>query len=432
MSKNRKKASKSAQTQQSFFRLNASKKWIIGLVVVVVATGGILYTLQYRKSAVYKQNYRADFAKSTVESYAKNTVIRSIEVLVAEIKKFNDAANLFLNKPSEENRTALLSGYHSSLALWNRTAALQHGPATQYDYHKQLAAWACDRVLVDHILKQMANGELQLTERYLREEVVANVRGFWTARYLLYRDGEPRNASDFSNEERQYLSAITEAMVIESTDFEAAWRGTGDLTSEKRVLLKKAGLAERSSYAYEFSNPGTPTGRFASLSTSLQDLLMDASAAVEEIIPAVESYYTVEEKSNERASFSPCFTSIFSEVSDKKEYWVSVDAGSDILNIFKSAENVYLGGVEGSRGQSIQELVNIYDPALARLIKISFAHSSLRVKQVVEAADKTDEDKDLSIRRAVAELEKLVARLGVAIPQIVMDPAVEPFAAYIK
>ncbi|WP_309386464.1 imelysin family protein [Cerasicoccus frondis] len=386
----------------------------ISLICLLTAAlfAALAAALAYRNPRV-QQYFRAHNAKVAIADYVDNAVLKSLEQLSTDTEQLCIAAGNLASRPTQVNLDVTATAWRQAHASWNATAACQFGPATQYDFHKRIATWPFEKILAEELITRVERGERQLDGRYLREQEFAGLRGFYALQYLLYRDGALRDVSDFSRAELMYLSAVAEALFQDTLDFEAAWRGTENLSVRKRAVLENAGIAARVAYADELRYPGTAGSRYASTSISLQEVFQDIIGVFEDLAPQIGEY--------------PEATSL-----EAMAYWDSLDPHADMLNQLQSAENAYLGGVEGSRAHSISELVAAHEPVLDRLIKISFAHTAYRIESLKATQAKSEAEYALDVRIAEAELEKLTARISLAIPWVILDPAVEPYAAYVQ
>ncbi len=398
----------------SFLTLKISRSFLIITGLVAILLIGVTIWFSRQNNSGVQQHSRIKVAQKAIAGYVDNAVLKTIELLVADAEQLNRSAQDLQTERSAEHLDALVSAWHTSYGAWKQTAAFLYGPAAQYDYWKRLATYPCDKILIDHAIQQNEAGVLDVDSRYLREEEVAALRGFYTLQYLLFRNGQSREVNNMRPAEVDYMVAVTQALYDESVDFEASWLGTDNLPAEKVTVLQQAGINSREAYAEEFKNPGTPDSRYTSLSISLQDMFQDISGILEdEIVPGVAELLEVVEI-------------------ETLDYWDSIDPVADLLNFLQSAENAYLGGLPGGREKSASDLVVTHDAALDRLIRISFAHTKYRIEVLKELEAMPQADRELAVRIAEAEAEKLVVRMGVAVPQVILDPAVEPYAAYVN
>lgn len=378
-------------------------------LVALLGLGGVLAS----RNLAVREYLRARAAHAVVGDYVDNAVLKALELLVADIGTLHDAARNLQAAPDAGRLDAAARAWHAAYGNWLTLTAYRYGPAAQHDYHKRLETWPFEKVLAGHAMDRMEAGELEVTSRYLREDQMAGLRGFQAALHLLFRDGRPRDVADIRPVELRYLVAVTQALLEDGVDFEATWRGTESLSPAKRALLQAAGIKTRPAYAEEFRNPGAPGSRYASVSVSLQEIFQEIGGTLEDMLPVMG------ELPGTLAAASPA-------------YWDSLAPCDDLLNQLRSVENAYLGGVVGFRGRSVSELVAGHDRALDRLIKISLAHARHRLEAVRDARGKPSEERELAIRVAEGEIEKLIARVSAATPVVVLDPATRPYAAYVK
>ena len=350
-------------------------------------------------------------AFDVVQDYAGNHVLKTLSLLSNALVDLKKAAVRLDTERSDKAVADAADAWQKAMALFNNAWVFNYGPAAQYNFDKQLATWPFDKYLVDYALTEMAAGRLAVDSTWLRTNKHASMRGLHTVQYLLFHRSRVRNAADISPIRTRYLLAVCQALVEEGFDFEASWKGTKNLSAEKKSILKNAGMKERPGYAYEFVNPGEPDSRYVSISIPLQEIFQECSSVVEDLLPGVE----------ELKSYVP----------DKAPYWAAADPYADLLAKLDGVEDAYLGGVKGARDASISELVAKKDAVLDRRIKAGFAHAKKSIADIrALEAGLLDEKRDLMVRIALSECEKLMARLTAATPIVTADPALNPWAAY--
>lgn len=398
---------------QSFFTFKISARFLIIGALGLGIAGGAFFVRSKGTNPKAQQEERARIAHAAVSDTIDNGIFKSLEQLSADAADLDRAVQHLQSDVSPESYNTVVSAWESAYRSWMLCVAFQFGPCTQYDHHKRLATWPCDKVLIDHALEKMAAGELELSARYLREEEFSQQRGFFTLQYLLFRGGLPRSAADLSAAELDYLAAAAQCLHEESINFEASWIGTTNLPAAKQAFLAACGFKTKPSYAEEFRNPGTPSSRYASISSTLQEICLDLSGVIEGSLP------------------------LLAELPDapapgEAAYWNPIDPYGDLVNWIQGFENAYLGGVDGFRAAGMSDFVAVHDSALDRLIKISIVHTTYRIEELRASRGKSEQERELAFRIAEAELEKLGSRINSAIPQVILDPVTEPFAAYVN
>lgn len=380
------------------------------LIVIAALAGSAVFVLP--RTAAVKRFLAARAVNRVLADYADATVLKTLALVVDEVKALNAAAIRLQSDPSDENLAATAAAWRAARGPWKMGSAFLFGPGAFYNYDKQLSGWPVDKLLIDHALSEITAGRLRVDSRWLREEQNSSLRGFHAAEYLLFRDGQPRKARDVTPAELGYLTAVTQAMVEESIDYEAAWRGTDNLPRDKAAVLKTAGITARSAYAAEFKAAGQPDSRYFSPAVPLQEIFQDISGITEEVCTATAEL-----------AQSPY---------PGDDYRESRTAYVDLQNALQGVENAYLGGIKGSRGHSVSELVAARNPVLDRRVQIAFAHTAHRLAAIGDPHGAPREGRELAVRIAEAECNKLTAKLNAAAPLVTMDPGVQPWAAYGK
>jgi len=382
---------------------------LVILLVVTLAAGGL--TLAVQRGDGLKQHLSDRKHARVLADYTDKTVVATLERLVAAIEALDAAALRLAAEPSDAALASMATAWRAARALWKETAAFQYGPAAHYNFDKQLSAWPLDRVLVDHLLDEMEAGRLDVDARGLRERRHATQRGLPAAEYVLFRDGQVRNARDLRPAELRFLTAVTGSLRLEATDFLATWVGTANLSKERARVLAAAGFEARTAYGEEIRNPGAPGSRYASASVSLQDILGDMVAAAEELCPAIEEV---------QGSGDPAAS----------DTWFSHNGPADLKSTLQSVENAYLGGRAGDRGRSVSDLMAGYDEVLDRRVRIALGHTAHQIDAVGDPYGAPREDHELAVRRAVAACGQLAERLGTAALIVTMHPSTRPWSAY--
>jgi len=345
--------------------------------------------------------------------YTDNTVLKTYDLVVDNFKKLDKAVNRLQENPSERTISEATAIWFTTRNRWKTTMAFLYGPVAFYDFDKQVAGWPLDRPMIEHTIAEIAAGRLQVDDRYLRELKHVSQRGLHAVEYLLFRDGKARSVSEISKAELSYLVAVTRAMVIEGLDMKASWVGTENMNAADSALLKAAGLKSRTAYAVELKNPGKPESRYLTQSIPLQEITQDTMTVMEEVCSAIDE-------------------ALGSSDPRDSQTWFSYNVVDDIVHELKSAENTYMGGIEGSRGTSFSDLVAKKSDMLDQRVKLGFADLEHRIKVLGSPynSDMNASERDLAYRIAMQSCHALSTRLLVAMPMIALDPRTKPLGAY--
>ncbi len=385
------------------------KRTIIRLSIILTAAGIACAAVLVPRSAWYTDKKALQEIDRAIADYTDKTVIKTLEKVVDSLRQLDTDAAALTKNADDAAVQKIADSWRTAKAQWQQTSVFAYGPASFYDYDKQIATWPTDKVMVEHHLRQIEAGELELDSRILREKINSSRRGLYTAEYLIFRNGNPRKAMELTPAEVTYLQAVTGALVEEGLDYLAIWKGTDKLDVAQARKLKDAGFEPHSSYGEEFTSAGTEKSRYFSTSVPLQEMFTEAVAVVEDLCPVI---------AEELGSNDPMDSMSMH----------SRNAQADALNLLKGVENAYFGGLEGDRGVSLSALLAERNPILDRRIKIGLADVRHRINQLGDPyAAGADE---LYVRRAVASCEKLAAKMNNSVPVVCMDPLTKPWIAY--
>lgn len=383
---------------------------VLALAGMAVAAGAVLGGLQLWRQPAVQERFRRRAATAAVADYVDQSLLPTLDALATAAEQFDTAVQRLAAQPDDARLAAAVRAWQAAQGAWMRSVAFLFGPCAQYDYFKRIGAWPFEKVLAEHDLAEMRAGRLQVDARFLRTRRTAVFRGLYAAQYLLLREGRPRPAAALDPAELAYLRAVSAALREDCADFEASWCGTARLAPVRAELLRAAGIADKPAYADELKHPGGPGSRYASLSVSVQEIFQEIGGAIEDMLPLLEGL---------GATASP-----------SGAYWEMPDPAGDLLEQARSLELAYLGGAGGRRDRSMATLVAAHDRVLDRLIRISLAHVVHRLEGVRAALGRPPAERELAVRVARGELDKLAARVGAATALVVLDPALQPYAAY--
>lgn len=350
-------------------------------------------------------------AEQVVDSYTDNTVLKTIALLRDNIEQLNKAAEKFSESKSEENLAAVAVAMKGSFEQFNKGRIVRYGPSAHYDFDKQIATWPFDKVMVDYNIAEIDAGRMEMDKTILREKNSSN-RGLHTVKYLIYHnDGKLRTPQEMSDAEATYLTAVTGVMLEAAIDYQSCWVGTANMSAGDQAILKDAEKRHHVSYAKEFKNAGEEYSRYFSVSINLQELIGEASAVLEDMVPLIEEL--------------PKYGN-----AEDIRYWDSVTPFKDIINQLKGVRNSYLGGIEGSRGTGYAELTEKRDKQLNERIIISLSHAIKRAEIASTMNEQPLEKREQASKLLLAEVDKLTTMFMAATALVAADAALDPFAAY--
>lgn len=385
---------------------------VVRIAGLLLLTGAVCGAMLLPKSTAVQAFLAQRKMDTVITDYVDKVVVQTLDQVTLSITTFNGAVSQLTTRPTDAAVAEAAQAWRAARSQWQAINNFAYGPCAFYDFNKQIAAWPIDRPMIDHSIAQMAAGKLSLDSRMLRQKINSTQRGFFTAEYLLFRDGQPRKAAQIRPAELSYLQAVAQVMAEESLDFQASWVGSEHMPKEALARLQEAGLPMRQSYGQEFKHPGSPESRYYSRSVVLQEMFQESQAVIDDTCPLIEEWLGSNDPRDSESRHSQ-------------------NALADILSSLQSVENAYLGGVEGKRGQGMTTLVAAKDEVLDRRIRIALADVRSRVAAVGDPYGEPVPDRDLKLRIAAASCMKLASKYNAAVAPVCMDPVTEPWAAYL-
>ncbi|MBC2603930.1 imelysin family protein [Puniceicoccus vermicola] len=324
------------------------------LLSFLTATSGAIATAQ-------AESLSSNSVDGVLTHYTEGTVIQTYANMATESLKLNEAVNKLAAKPTDARVEAAADAWRATRANWEQSEAFLFGPASFNDLDPQLDSWPLDQAQLDHVLATIENGQLEVDAGYVRDYLGAALRGFHAVEYLLFRNGQPRAAADFTKAELQYLVAATQVMTEDCITLEAWWTGMDNLAEDKKEVLEEAEIETSGSYGQEFVNAGKAGSRYDSQTEAIQEILQGCIDIADELAGA---------KIGDPAE---------SQNPQECESWYSWNSLDDFTNNLISIQNAYEGT---TGGDSLSDLVAAQDPGLDAGVKAAIATARKSVSAI--------------------------------------------------
>nr|WP_319393879.1 imelysin family protein [uncultured Desulfobacter sp.] len=383
---------------------------------IIIAGGMCLVLLTVSGLAFFKGNYKTQLdnylfkkkAQDALASYVDQVVIETIQKMCGHIYNFETSARELDKSRSQAAFDNVVADWKAIRDDYMQSQIFMYGPAALFAFHKQLAIWPVDKILLEHAIEEINQGKKQATAQALRDQP-ASTRGLYAAQYLLFNRGIPRSPDDLSDTQLAYLSAIAAEMKLSGLDFLASWVGTDNMPADQRKMLSDAQRPFRSSFAWEVNHPGLEKSRYFSISIPIQEQFQEDSSVIEDMLAIFEE-----------------------DLIDRKQgdlnYWESIDPCQDLQGMLKGIDNAYACSITGESAKPcFYDLVAGKDKVLADHIRTNIIYLSQRIDAIKKAAPK---NRKQTIKLAIKQLDRLATTLTAATALVAIDPALEPFACY--
>ncbi len=320
-----------------------------------------------------------------IEDYIDITVVPTYTDMKNKVWALMDAVEAFCdeeNGGTQAQLDAACEAWRNARRPWELSEGFLYGPATDFSLDPHLDSWPLNSVNINAVL----NSNVDLEEKVFAQDEC----GFHTIEFLIFTDGKPKTASTITERQKQYILAITKALLDDTIRLWAEWKGTEGISNKDSEWVEERELVvsyENDGYANIMKNPNIYSSKYktqnAVINAIIENGLMNIANEVgdqkignpyrEQDVFAVESWYS----------------------------WNSLDDYED--NII-SIENSYLGGPEGSRKES---------SSLSAYVKSKNSALDTEVKEGIAAARKAIRDIPYPFRNNLDKAEEITNAMEV-------------------
>lgn len=163
-------------------------------------------------------------AGAILDHYAYSVVYGIYSDLDSKAGELLDAVKALQADISQSNLEAAQQAWVAARIPWEKSEAFLFGPVDTQGLDPALDSWP-----VDHVsLQQVLGGDDEITTNYVTNELEDTKKGFHTIEYLLFREGDQRQASDITDRELAYLLAATMNLKDSTAQLANAWSPSGE------------------------------------------------------------------------------------------------------------------------------------------------------------------------------------------------------------
>ncbi len=289
------------------------------------------------------ENHTADDSRATAvaEQFVDHTVAPTYGALAAKTELF---ANHLLSLKTNATDAGVREACQTFLAAreeWEKSEAFLFGAAGDYGIDPHIDSWPLDKSLLENELAN--NDKVQALDGDDGDEVAystlsnANL-GFHAVEYILFKDGQPKAASQISHEELVYVAAVAGDLRNNCYRLEVAWVGEAAPANhiEKLDNLEWSYTLTGSGFSYgkNMKLAGQAGSTYASRKAALLAIVQGCIDIADEVgTSKIGAAYSGEDPTYIESPYS----------------YMSID---DFHNNIVSIQNTYMGGVESQRDES--------------------------------------------------------------------------------
>ena len=259
---------------------------------------------------------------SIITDYADKVVVATYEDLKNKTADLQTACETFSNDPTQANLDAVANAWKTAREPWELSEAFLFGPVHFLSIDPSMDTWPMDESQLQSVL----DGNFELTPEFVRDGLGYSLRGYHTIEYLVFKDGQKKNAADIDDREKEYLVSASVVLAEDASTLYEQWT---------------------SGYANEFKNAGNSGSRYIS--------------KVQAALEIVEGIIRIADEVGNGKISGPYKSKSALDV-ESQFSWNSL---TDFTNNIKSVRNAYTGGYNhGSDGTGLDEFIKSQNPEL--------------------------------------------------------------------
>ncbi len=262
-------------------------------------------------------------AGTMLNDFANTVVLATYTDLDNKAGELLTAVEALAEDTTQANLEKAQQAWKATRTPWEQSEAFLFGPVDTQGLDPALDSWPVDHVNLQSVLD--SNDDLTVDFVSGLEDTQ---KGFHTIEFLLFRDGDQREASDITERELEYLVSTTENLKASTSQLRLAWAPEGENFSTTVASAGEAGNAV-----------------YPSQSAAVQEVVEGMIVIADEVANGkISDPYNEEDTTLVESQFS--FNSI-----------------SDFQDNIRGIQNVYMGKFV-SDGQGLNEFVNGKDADL--------------------------------------------------------------------
>lgn len=281
-----------------------------------------------------------DFA-TILNDYTNKVVVATYADLRDKAAALNTLVVDFANDPTNQTKLdAAANAWKSARVPWEASEGFLFGPVAFLSLDPSLDSWPVDEQQLTGVLAS----NFSLTPEFIATGLGPALRGFHTIEYLLFHDGQPRQAAQITSREHEYLVAATQVL---ADDAQALWE------------------AWDSGFAEEFSNAGKQGSRYKTQNEAIHEIVEGMITICDEVANG-----KIADPVNQQDA----------RLVESQFAWNSL---ADFQNNLRSVQNAYTGGYHNAQdGQGLDVFVASKNSTLDTRLKAEIQDAIDKIGQI--------------------------------------------------
>jgi len=241
-----------------------------------------------------EQQVKETFLAVTNQEMVNKTILPIYTNLMNANEQLVDAIGEMETQADVDNACALWKKARQS---WEQSESFLYGPATDFGIDPHTDTWPFDRAAFDNYIKRYPDLAEDEDAQAIVAEAIAtgqSLTGFHAVEYLMFREGQPRNIGDITDNEAWFCLAAAEDLYLASVKLVSAWGG--ELNEEQEEMLEEAEFESRN-YGENLMNAGKAGSTYSTITLASVQILEGCQDIIDEVAHSKIGHpYTGEDK----------------------------------------------------------------------------------------------------------------------------------------
>ena len=180
---------------------------------------------------------------------------------------------------------------------WEQSESFLYGPATDFGIDPHTDTWPFDRAAFDNYISRYPDLAEDEDAQAIVAEAIAtgqSLTGFHAVEYLLFREGQPRQISAITDNEKWFCLTAAQDLYLASVKLVSAWGG--EVNEEQEEMLEEAEFESRN-YGENFINAGKAGSTYSTITLASVQILEGCQDILDEVAHSKIGHpYTGEDK----------------------------------------------------------------------------------------------------------------------------------------
>lgn len=204
-----------------------------------------------------------EILEKAVPQYVNNVVISTYKSLADETIDLYDALVELKAEKNNDNVKKAVAEWIATRKYWELSEAFLFGAAADFGIDPHIDTWPLDKAALVSLLSNsdyLASMDSEDGPAWAGEKLGPSLLGFHGIEYILYADGQIKDADQITNDQLIYAVAVAGDLRNQCIRLEAAWAGFDNVSDDKQKLIEEFELGitmgNKSYYGADMINAG--------------------------------------------------------------------------------------------------------------------------------------------------------------------------------